>query len=224
MLMLGAVAEQALWQRWRDHHDISAAHHLTGSYLRLAVTIAMSYRGYGLASEELIGEAYVGLMHAVCQFDPGRGVRFATYAIWWVRATILECILRNRPPVKMGTAASQKKLFVSLRSVHGHLQEFHNFTLKSKHVSSMVDLLRMPEHEIIGMNPRMASTDHSPDSPIGANSHRECRTWLMDDDGDDQETVLAVSKEAGHRTLVLSSAVVKRTTRERQIVVKRRLG
>jgi RNA polymerase sigma-32 factor len=97
----------------------------------------MSYRGYGLASEELIGEAYVGLMHSVCQFDPDRGVRFATYAIWWVRATILECILRNRSPVKMGTAASQKKVFVSLRSMHGHLREFHNFTLKSKHVSSM---------------------------------------------------------------------------------------
>ena len=120
----------------------------------------------------------------------------------------------------MGTAASQTKLFVSLRSVHGHLREFHNFTLKSKHVSGMADLLRVPEHEIICMNHRMASTDHSRDSPIGANS----RTWLMDDDGDDQESVLADSKEAGHRKLVLSSAVVKHTTRGRQIVVKRRLG
>jgi DNA-directed RNA polymerase sigma subunit (sigma70/sigma32) len=108
-------------------------------------------------------------------------------------------------------------------AMHGHLREFHNFTLKSKHISSWADLLRLPEHEI-GMNPRMASTDRSPESPIGANSHRECRTWLMDDDGDDQETVLADSKEAGHRKLVLSSAVVMHTTRGRQIVVKRRLG
>ena len=119
--------------------------------------------------------------------------------------------LRNRPPVKMGTAASQKKLFVSLRSVHGHLREFHNFTLKSKHVSSMADLLRVPEHR----HESAYSTDHSPDRPIGANSHRKCRTWLMDDDGDDQETVLADSKEAAHRKLVLSSAVVKHTTRGR---------
>jgi RNA polymerase sigma-32 factor len=95
--------------------------------------------------------------------------------------------------------------------MHGHLREFHNFMLKSKHVSSMADLLRLPELEIIGMNPRMASTARSPESPIGANSHRECRTWLMDDD-DDQETVLADSKEAGLRKLVLSSAVLKHTT------------
>jgi RNA polymerase sigma-32 factor len=126
--VLGAVAEQVLCQRWRDHHDISAAHHLTGGYLSLVARIAMGYRGYGLASEELIGEAYVGLMHAICQFDPDRGVSFVTYATWWVHATILERILRDRSPVKMGTTVSREKLFVSLRSMHGHLREFHDFT------------------------------------------------------------------------------------------------
>jgi RNA polymerase sigma-32 factor len=140
--VLGAVAEQALCQRWRDRHDISAAHRLTGGYLCLVVKIAMSYRGYGPASEDLIGEAYIGLMHAVCQFDPDRGVSFATFAIWWVRATIIECILSDRTSVRMGAEASREKLFASLRRLHGHLREFRDLTLKSEAISGMAELPR----------------------------------------------------------------------------------
>ena len=176
--MLGAEAEQALCQRWRDHHDIPAALQLTGSYLRLVDEIAMGYRGYGLASEELIGEGYVGLMHAVCRFDPDRSIRFASYASWWVRATILECILRNRSLVKMGTTATWKQLFLSLRSMHRQLRELHDGTLKSEDVGSAAGLLPVPEHEAIRLNRRMGSAN----IPIGADRQGEWCTWLVNDD------------------------------------------
>ena len=175
---LRAEAELALCQHWRDHHDISAARQLIGSYLCLVDEIATGYRGYRLASEELLGEGCVGLMHAVCRFDPDRSVRFAIYAGWWVRATILECILRNPPQEKMGTTASWKQLFLGLRSMHRNLRELHDGTLKSEDVGSVADLLPVPEHEIIRSNPSMGSAD----IPISADLQGEWPTWLVDDD------------------------------------------
>jgi len=220
--MLSADVEQALCRRWRDHHDISAAHQLVGSHLRLVVRIAMGYRGYGLPTEELVGEGHVGLMRAVCRFDPDRGVRFATYAIWWVRAAVQEYILRNWSLVKMGTTASQKKLFFNLRRMRGQLWEFNDGTLKSEHISRIANTLRVPEYEVISMDQRMAGRDYSLNAPIGTESQGEWLTWLVDD-SDDQETVLAEREETAHRKALLPSALEKLTTRERHIVVERHL-
>jgi RNA polymerase sigma-32 factor len=220
--MLSVDVEQALCRRWRDHHDSSAAQQLVSSHLRLVVKIALGYRGYGLPSEELVGEGQVGLMRAVCRFDPDRGVRFATYAIWWVRAAVQEYILRNWSLVKMGTTASQKKLFFNLRRLRGQLQEIDDGVLKSEHVSRIANMLRVPEHEVISMNERMAGRDRSLNAPIDSDSHEEWQSWLVDD-GDDQETVLAEREEIMQRKSLLPPALEKLTTRERHIVAERHL-
>jgi len=157
--MLSAEVEQALCCRWLDRHDISAAHQLAGSHSRLVVKTAMGHRGYGLPLEELIGEGHVGLMRAVCRFDPDRGVRFSTYALWWVRAAIQEYILRNWSLVKTSTTASPKRLFFSLRRTHARLREFDDGSLQPKHASRVANMLRVPEHEVTSMNRRMAGRD-----------------------------------------------------------------
>ncbi len=214
---LGAEAEQALCQRWRDHHDIPAAHQLTGSYLRLVDEIAIGYREYGPASEELIGEGYVGLMHAVCQFDPDRSVRFDMYASWWVRATILEYILCNRSLVKMSTAASWRKLFLSLRDMHRHLRELHDDTLRSKNISGgAADLLRPAEHEVIRANKRRASADRSLNIPISVDDESEWRTWPAYDDADTQKGTLADCEATEHRRSVGPSVPIGITMQERR--------
>ena len=220
--MLSIDVEQALCRRWHDHHDISAAHHLVGSHLRLVVKIALGYHGYGLPAEELIGEGHVGLMRAVCRFDPDRGVRFATYAIWWVRAAIQEYVLRNWSVVKMGTTASQKKLFFNLRRMRGQLREFDDGAMKPEHISIVANVLRVPEHEVIAMNQRMAARDYSLNAPIGADKHGEWQIWLVDD-SDDQETALAEREETTQQKSLLPSALRALTTRERHIVVERHL-
>jgi len=220
--MLSSEVEQELCRRWRDHHDSSAAQQLVSSHLRLVVKIAMGYRGYGLPSEELIGEGHVGLMRAVCRFDVDRGVRFATYAIWWVRAAIQEFILRNWSLVKMGTTASQKKLFFNLRRMRGQLREFDDGTLKPEHVSRIANVLRVPEHEVIHMNQRLAGRDRSLNAPIDADGQDEWQSWLVDD-SDDQETVLAEREEITQRKSLLPFALEKLTTRERHIVAERHL-
>ena len=220
--MLDAEVEQALCHRWRDDGDISAAHQLVRSHLRLVVKIAMGYRGYGLPSEELIGEGQVGLMRAVGRFDPDRGVRFSTYAIWWVRASIQEYILRNWSLVKMGTTSSQKKLFFNLRRIRGHSLEYDDGALKPEHVSRIANMLRVQEHEVVSMGQRMAGRDLSLNAPIGGDSQGEWQTWLADD-SDDQETVLAEREETTYRKSLLPAALEKLTTRERHIVAERHL-
>jgi RNA polymerase sigma-32 factor len=220
--VLSAEVEQALCRRWRDRHDISAAHQLAESHLRLVVRIAMGYRGYGLPWEELIGEGHVGLMRAVCRFDPDRGVRFSTYAIWWVRASIQDYILHNRSLVKMGTTGSQKKLFYNLRRMLGRLQERDEGTLDPAHVSTIANMLRVPEHEVISMNQRMASPDCSLNAPVNADNESEWQNYLTDD-SDDQETVLAEREETAYRKSLLPSALGELTARERHIVVERHL-
>jgi RNA polymerase sigma-32 factor len=166
--LLSAEVEQMLCHPWRDHHDISAAHQLARSHLRLVVKIAMRYRGYGLPAEELIGEGHVGLMRAVCRFDPDRGIRFSTYAIWWVRAAIQEYILHNCSLVKMGTTAAQKKLFFNLRRMRDHSREFDKGTLRPEHAAGIANVLRVPAHEVITMSQRMAGPDRSLNAPPGA--------------------------------------------------------
>lgn len=220
--MLSAKEEQALCLRWRDHHDIAAAHRLASSHLRLVAKIAFGYRGYGLSPDDLIGEGHLGLMRAVCRFDPDRGARFATYAICFVRAAIQEYVLHNWSLVKMGTTAAQKKLFFNLRRLRDHLKEFDDRALKSESVSRIADILRVPEHEVISMSQRMASPDFSLNVPVGSGGDGEWLTWLVDG-GDDQETLLAEREQTTHRKSALPSALMALTTRERHIVVERRL-
>jgi RNA polymerase sigma-32 factor len=220
--VLSAELERALCHRWRDHHDISAADHLVRSHLRLVVKIAKHYHGYGLPADELIGEGHVGLMRAVCRFDPDRGARFATYAIWWVRAAIQEYILHNWSMVKMGTTAAQKKLFFNLRRMRGRLQQFDHGPLRAEHVGAIANVLRVPEHEVINMCQRMAGRDFSLSVPVGAESQDEWQTWLVGDN-DDQETALAEREENAYRKSLLPSALRELTTRERHIVVERHL-
>ena len=220
--MLSAEAEDALCRRWSDHHDISAAHQLVGSHLRLVVKIARGYRGYGLPSEELISEGHVGLMRAVCRFDPDRGARFATYAIWWVRAAIQEYILHNWSLVKLGTTGSQKKLFFNLRRMRIQLRGFDDSVLKSEHVSIIADVLRVPERDVISMDQRMAGPDRSLNAPISVDGQGEWQNWLVDD-SEDQESVLAEREEIAHRKSLLPPALRQLTARERHIVVERHL-
>jgi RNA polymerase sigma-32 factor len=220
--MLSEEEEQELCCRWRDHHDVGAVHQLVGSHLRLVVKIARGHRGYGLPPEDLIGEGHVGLMRAVCRFDPDRGARFATYAVWWVRAAIQEYILHNWSLVKIGTTSSQRKLFFNLRRIRGELQEFEDGTLKSEHVSTIATMLMVPEHEIISMNQRMAGRDDSLNAPVGADRPGEWQSRLVDDT-DDQETALMERQEAAQRKSLLQGALTKLSGREREIIVERHL-
>jgi len=220
--LLSAELEQALCHRGRHHHDISAADALVCSHLRLVLKTAMQYRGYGLPADELVGEGHVGLMRAVCRFDPDRGARFATCAIWWVRAAIQEYILRNWSMVKMGTTAAQKKLFFNLRRMRGRLAQFDHGPLGAEHVSIIANVLRVPEHEVISMCQRMAGRDFSLNAPVSAESEGEWQALLVGD-SDDQETALAEREETAYRKSLLPSALRELTTRERHIVVERHL-
>jgi RNA polymerase sigma-32 factor len=220
--MLTAEVERELCYRWRDHHDISAAHQLVSSHLRLVVRIAMGFRGYGLPPDELIGEGHVGLMRAICRFDPDRGVRFATYALWWVRAAIQDFILQNWSLVKLGTTASQKKLFFNLGRMRSRLQEYDDGTLKLEHVSKIANTLRVPEHEVISMNQRMAARDYSLCVPASADNLPDWQNRLADD-RPNQETIYADLEEIALRKSLLPSALRGLTARERHIVGERHL-
>lgn len=220
--MLSVDNEQELCCRWRDRHDIAAVHQLVGSHLRLVVKIARGYRGYGLPPEDLIGEGHVGLMRAVCRFDPDRGARFSTYAVCWVRAAIQQYILHNWSLVKMGTTSSQRKLFFNLRRIRSELREFEDGTLKSEHVTAIATMLMVPEHEIISMNQRMAGRDGSLNAPVDVDGPSEWQTRLVDDT-DDQETAIGDREEAAQRKSLLHGALTKLSGRERQIVVERHL-
>ena len=220
--ILSADAEQALFFRWRDHHDIAAANQLIGSHLRLVAKIARAYRGYGLPLEDLIGEGHVGMMRALCRFDPDRGARFATYAVWWVRAAMQEFILHNWSMVKMGTTASQKKLFFNLRRMRSRLQAFEEGALSPEHVSEIATALQVPDHEVISMHMRMTGTDRSLDAPINAEGPSDWQSGLVDD-SDNQETLLADHEESERRRSLLPPALEKLTTRERHIIVQRHL-
>jgi RNA polymerase sigma-32 factor len=170
--ILGAEVERELCSRWRDHHDVSAAHALANCHLPLVVQIARAYRGYGLQWEELLGEGHVGLMRALCRFDPDHGVRFTTYATWWVRASIQQYVLHNWPLTIMDTTAAQTTLFFNLRRMRANLQEFDNGAPKVEHVSSVARTLRASKHDVIGMVQRMAGPDRSLNVPLDADSQR----------------------------------------------------
>ena len=220
--MLEAEQEYMLAKRWREHDDTEAAHKLVTSHLRLVAKIAMGYRGYGLPLGELISEGNVGMMQAVRRFDPDRGFRLATYAMWWIRAAIQEYILHSWSLVKMGTTAAQKKLFFNLRKLKGQLQEIEEGDLSPESVKEIARRLGVPEDDVVSMNRRLAAPDHSLNAPLRAEGEGEWQDWLVDD-AESQETVLGEHEELLGRRKLLTAAMKNLNKRERHILTERRL-
>ncbi|CAN5134191.1 RNA polymerase sigma factor RpoH [soil metagenome] len=219
--MLRPDEEFMLAKRWKEHGDREAAHKMVTSHLRLVAKIAMGYRGYGLPISEVVSEGNVGLMQAVKRFEPDKGFRLATYAMWWIKASIQEYILRSWSLVKMGTTASQKKLFFNLRKVKGQLQAFEEGDLMPDHVKEIARRLAVPEEDVVSMNRRL-SGDTSLNAPVRADSEGEWQDWLVDD-ASDQESTLADTQESNMRRGLLTDAMDKLTDRERRIFEARRL-
>ena len=220
--MLGQDEEYMLAKRWKEHGDPEAAHRLVTSHLRLVAKIAMGYRGYGLPLSELISEGNVGMMQAVKRFDPDRGFRLATYAMWWIRAAIQEYILHSWSLVKMGTTAAQKKLFFNLRKLKGQLQAIKEGDLSPENVKKIATELDVPEADVVSMNRRLSSPDHSLNAPLRADSEGEWQDWLVDE-RDTQETRLGERQELGLRRDLLQKAMEHLNDREKNILVERRL-
>ena len=220
--MLEPDQEFMLAQRWQQHEDLEAAHQLVTSHLRLVAKIAMGYRGYGLPLSELISEGNVGMMQAVKRFDPERGFRLATYAMWWIRAAIQEYILHSWSLVKMGTTAAQKKLFFNLRKLKGQMQAIDDGDLSAEHVKKIATDLDVPESDVISMNRRLAAPDHSLNAPLRVDGEGEWQDWLVDD-RDNQEVVLADREELDKRKALLVTAMKSLNERERHILTERRL-
>src|SRR5438067_1147505 len=220
--MLEPQQEYMLAKRWREHDDRDAAHHLVTSHLRLVAKIAMGYRGYGLPISEVVSEGNVGLMQAVKRFEPDKGFRLATYAMWWIRASIQEYILRSWSLVKMGTTASQKKLFFNLRRAKSQISALEDGDMRPDQVKLIAHRLSVSEQDVIDMNRRM-SGDTSLNTPLREESEGEWQDWLVDD-GASQENILAEREESDNRHDALQEALGVLNPRERRIFEARRLG
>jgi RNA polymerase sigma-32 factor len=221
--MLGKDEEFMLAKRWREHEDPAAAHRLVTSHLRLVAKIAMGYRGYGLPIGEVISEGNVGLMQAVKKFEPDKGFRLATYAMWWIRASIQEYILRSWSLVKMGTTAAQKKLFFNLRKAKSEISALEEGDLRPEQVSAIATKLGVLDSEVISMNRRLSGPDASLNAPLRADSENEWQDWLEDKEQVSQETRLAEDEEKSLRMGLLEEAMTELTDRERHILTERRL-
>ncbi len=220
--MLEADQEYMLAKHWREDEDLDSAHQLVTSHLRLVAKIAMGYRGYGLPLSELISEGNVGMMQAVKRFDPERGFRLATYAMWWIRAAIQEYILHSWSLVKMGTTAAQKKLFFNLRKLKGQMQAIDEGDLAPEQVTKIAEALNVPEVDVVNMNRRLAAPDHSLNAPLRIDGDGEWQDWLVDET-DSQETTLAETEEFEKRHKLLIAAMETLNERERHILEERRL-
>ena len=220
--MLAAEEEYMLAKSWQEHENSEAAHKLVTSHLRLVAKIAMGYRGYGLPLSELISEGNVGMMQAVKRFDPDRGFRLATYAMWWIRAAIQEYILHSWSLVKMGTTAAQKKLFFNLRRLKGQMQAIEEGDMSPEQVRHIATTLEVPEQDVVQMNRRLSAPDHSLNAPLRADSEGEWQDWLVDETAN-QEISLAESEELGKRRKLLAQAMEHLNERERHILMERRL-
>ncbi len=221
--MLEPQQEYMLAKSWREHGDRDAAHELVTSHLRLVARIAMGYRGYGLPIGEVISEGNVGLMQAVKRFDPDKGFRLATYAMWWIRAAIQEYILRSWSLVKMGTTAAQKKLFFNLRKIKGQLKALDEGDLRPDQVKRIATQLGVTEEDVVSMNRRLAG-DSSLNAPVRNDAESgEWQDWLVDDTMD-QETALAESEERDIRREMLNNALKGLNPRERRVFEARRLA
>ena len=221
--MLEPGEEYTLSRKYLDHGDMVAANRLITSHLRLVVKVAMGYRGYGLPIGELISEGNVGMVQAVKRYDPERGFRLATYAMWWVKAAIQEYILHSWSLVKIGTTAAQKKLFFNLRRLKNQIQAINDGDLSPETVTLIAEKLDVSKEEVISMNNRMFSPDHSLNAPVRADGDGEWQDWL-EDDSENQETVLGNREEFTIRHDSLSDALSSLKSREREILVERRLS
>src|SRR5712664_2052878 len=220
--LLEPEEEYMLAKRWREHEDPGAAHRLVTSHLRLVAKIAMGYRGYGLPVSEIVAEGNVGLMQAVKRFDPQKGFRLATYAMWWIKAAIQEYILRTWLVVKMGTTANQKTLFFNLRKAKSRISALEEGDMRPDQVKLIAKRLGVTEQDVIDMNRRL-SGDASLNAPIREDGDSgEWQDWLMDD-RDSQEATLAASEELDNRRAALSDALEVLNDRERRIFEARRL-
>jgi RNA polymerase sigma-32 factor len=220
--LLSPEDEYMFAKRWKEHEDPEAARRLVTSHLRLVAKIAMGYRGYGLPISEIVSEGNVGLMQAVKRFDPDRGFRLATYAMWWIRASIQEYVLRSWSMVKMGTTAAQKKLFFNLRKAKSNIGAIEEGDLTPDHTTKLADQLGVTESEVTDMNRRLSGPDSSLNAPLRSESESEWQDWLADETVD-QETRLAEREEMGDRHELLVNAMQDLTDRERDIIQARRL-
>lgn len=221
--MLEANEEYMLAKAWTEHDDKDAAHKMVTSHLRLVAKIAMGYRGYGLPVADLISEGNVGMMQAVKRFDPEKGFRLATYAMWWIRAAIQEYILRSWSLVKIGTTAAQKKLFFNLRRLKGQIEAVEEGDLLPEHVTTIAEKLDVSEDDVVSMNRRMTAHDHSLNAPLRADAEGEWQDWLVDE-APDQEMVAADKEERSIRLGLLENAMGELNERERHILTERRLA
>ncbi|MDX1483594.1 MAG: RNA polymerase sigma factor RpoH [Alphaproteobacteria bacterium] len=221
--MLEKEEEYMLAKRWREHEDVDAAHKLVTSHLRLVAKIAMGYRGYGLPVGELISEGNVGMMQAVKRFDPDRGFRLATYAMWWIRASIQEYILHSWSLVKMGTTAAQKKLFFNLRKIKGQMKALEEGDLPPEKVEKIAEQLAVSEDDVVQMNRRLAAPDHSLNAPLRSDGEGgEWQDWLVDE-SESQEQLLGEREEFTQRAQLLRDALKTLNEREQHIINERRL-
>jgi len=222
--MLSAEEEYTLAKDWRDQGNLEAAHKLVTSHLRLVAKIAMGYRGYGLPMGELIAEGNLGMMHAVKRFEPEKGFRLSTYAMWWIKASIQEYILRSWSLVKIGTTAAQKKLFFNLRRIKGQIKAVEDGDLSDEQVEHIADELNVPQEEVVNMNRRMAGGDHSLNAPVSSDGESmEWMDWLVDD-RDTHDTRFEEAEEYDARRKLLVDAMKQLNEREIAIIEARRLS
>ena len=222
--MLSADEEYTLANRWKVHKDTDAAHTLVTSHLRLVAKIAMGYKGYGLPITDIISEGNIGLMQAAQKFDPEKGFRLTTYAMWWIKAAMQEYILRSWSLVKIGTTAIQKKLFFNLRSAKNRIQAYEEGDLNPENLKKISDQLNVPEKEVINMNRRLSGGDPSLNSPISDSEQTlEWQDWLIDDRLD-QELIISQKQEYEDKKELLESAMKILNEREKEIIIARRLS
>lgn len=223
--LLEPEQEYMLAKRWVEHEDRDAAHQMVTSHLRLVAKIAMGYRGYGLPVAELVSEGNIGLMKAVKRFDPEKGFRLATYAMWWIRASMQEYILRSWSLVKIGTTSSQKKLFFNLRKVKNQIQALEHGDLKPENVALIATKLGVSEADVVSMNRRMSGSDQSLNAPLSKDGEGEgeWQDWLVDEEMD-QESALVEHDELSQRRALLADGLAQLNDRERRIIEARRLS
>jgi len=221
--MLDAEEEYMLAKNWRENGNLKSAHKLVTSHLRLVAKIAMGYRGYGLPVNELISEGNLGLMQAVKKFDPDKGFRLATYAMWWIKAAIQEYVLRSWSLVKMGTTTAQKKLFFNLRKIKNQIAPHQDGDLREDQVKEISKRLSVDSEEVVNMNRRMMSQEKSLNDPIKDGEQGEWQDWLVDD-ALDQELIVSQQQEYNDKKELLKTSMKILNEREKEIIVARRLS
>jgi len=221
--MLTAEEEYMLAKSWRDRGDLKSAHKLVTSHLRLVAKIAMGYRGYGLPVSELVSEGNIGLMQAVKKFDPEKGFRLATYAMWWIKASMQEYVLRSWSLVKMGTTTAQKKLFFNLKKLKNQLSASSSGDLKPEHVNEISERLNVKKEEVVSMNRRMFGKEKSLNAPIKDEDGSEWQDWIVDESMD-QELKITKEQEFSQRKKLMDDSISILNPREKEILIARKLS